>query len=519
MKVEPFEPTIPDILDLNAKWRTHENALIYGDIILSWADLNRKLNQTAHGLQAMGLQKGDRVAVFMQNDLSTVIAMLGAVKSGAVLVPLNLSVTNRTAALQINDSDCSAVFATPDESRRIDEIRSELSTVPASNFIIAGEEKTGWTRLETWLDKQSTDSPTVSSNISDTMYFIYSSGTTGIPKGIVHTHKNGVGLANTMSHNTSIQGGSVIVHAIGLYSNLSWITLLCAVYCSACFVLMKDFDPETMLSLIERHQGTHLNMVPVMYQLLMNHPSFPKSDISSLKTVLSAGSPLSFDLKKQMMDELQCDLVELYGLTEGFFTFLTPKDALKKPKSVGRPTFGGDMRIVDDDDRDVSTGDQGEIIGRTAYVMRGYLNQPQKTKDAFLIDENGNQWLRTGDIGKIDEEGFLYITDRKKDMIISGGQNIFPTDIESIAIGHPQVKEVAVIGIPHEKWGETPMALVVLKQSASIAKPELIEWINSRVGKRQRINALEFRESLPRNPMGKLLKKELRQPYWPESGK
>jgi acyl-CoA synthetase (AMP-forming)/AMP-acid ligase II len=220
-------------------------------------------------------------------------------------------------------------------------------------------------------------------------------------------------------------------------------------------------------------------------------------------------------LKQKAIDELGCAVIELYGLTEGFMTTLQPEDAEGRLASVGKPVCGNDLILLDDDDNLLGLGDSGEICVRSVHWMIEYHNRPDATEEAMYIDPEGRQWLRSGDIGRVDEEGFLFIVDRKKDMILSGSQNIYPTDIEAIMSEHPQISEVTVIGIPHEKWGETPLALVVLREAAGErTEEEILQWTNERVGKRQRINGVEIRQDLPRNPNGKVLKRELRKEYW-----
>ena len=225
---------------------------------------------------------------------------------------------------------------------------------------------------------------------------------------------------------------------------------------------------------------------------------------------MCCGSPLAGPLKAQVVQRMRCELIELYGLTEGLITTLAPEDVERKLASVGKPLPGTDLRILGPDDRDVPPGEAGEIVGRGRIVMAGYHARPDASAEATFVDEQGRRWLRTGDIGRLDEEGFLYIVDRKKDMILSGGQNIYPADIESVMLGHPDVAEVAVIGIPSERWGETPLAVVVPRPGASGDAVALTAWTNERVGRQQRISGIAWRDSLPRNANGKILKRELR---------
>ncbi len=513
MEVERIEPLLPEIVELHGRWRANKVALIFEDERLTYSELNRKLNQVANGLKAVGIGKGGSVAVLMKNEMATMIVMLGVIKSGAAMVPLNLSIGDDTLETQINDSGCLAVFATTEETKRIEKVRDRLINVPPSNLFVAGAALEGWNRFETWLDEQSEENPKIEIQPDEVMNIIYSSGTTGVPKGITHSHKDRINTIYDLSIQMGFRSDSVFASAIGLYSNISYLCLLIAVFQGGTLVLAEKFDAKMMLAALARHRCTHLFMVPLTYQMILEHPDFADYDLSSLDTVCSVGSPLFRNLKDQMLNLLKCNVTELYGLTEGFFTFLNSKDIRKKIGSVGLPPPGYDLRILDEDRKELPIGSQGEIVGRSRNLMVGYHNLPETTEKAFYVDEMGRQWLCTGDIGKLDEDGFLYITDRKKDMIISGGQNIFPTDIEAVAVRHPQISEIAVVGVPHEKWGETPIAFVVPAKDADTTELDFQQWINERVGKRQRINQLKIVESLPRNPTGKILKRELQKPY------
>jgi acyl-CoA synthetase (AMP-forming)/AMP-acid ligase II len=238
-----------------------------------------------------------------------------------------------------------------------------------------------------------------------------------------------------------------------------------------------------------------------------------RHDLSSLEAIMCCGSPLPPPVKRGIRDRLGCQLIELYGLTEGIITTLAPEDFDRRIESVGKPIPGQHIRLVGNDDREVASGEQGEVVGFGRLVMAGYHNRADATAEATWLDSAGRRWLRTGDIGRLDAEGFLYIVDRKKDMILSGGQNIYPADIEAVMREHPAIREVAVVGVASDRWGETPLAVVVLKSGATarVTADELVTFTNTRVGKQQRISGVVFRASLPRNPNGKILKRELRR--------
>ncbi|MFI5353957.1 MAG: class I adenylate-forming enzyme family protein [Candidatus Binatales bacterium] len=289
--------------------------------------------------------------------------------------------------------------------------------------------------------------------------------------------------------------------------------MLATILVGGTIVLLKTFSPREALALIEAECITHGAFVPVQLERLLGYPERRAFRTDSLETLMCCGSPLAADVKGGFAREFDCDLIELYGLTEGLITILEPEDFERKLQSVGKPVLGADIRILGDDDREVAPGEIGEIVGHGRLVMTGYHGLEEANREATWIDAAGRQWLRTGDLGRLDAEGFLYIVDRKKDMILSGGQNIYPADIETVMREHPAVAEVAVIGIASERWGETPLAVAVLHAGRVLTTAELVEWTNARVGKQHRISGVVWRESLPRNPNGKVLKRELRQKF------
>jgi acyl-CoA synthetase (AMP-forming)/AMP-acid ligase II len=278
-------------------------------------------------------------------------------------------------------------------------------------------------------------------------------------------------------------------------------------------VLARAFNPREALALIEAERVTHGAFVPVQLERLLALPERGAFETRSLETLMCCGSPLKPEVKRGFAREFNCDLIELYGLTEGLITILEPEELERKISSVGKPVLGADIRILGEDEREVAPGETGEIVGRGRLVMAGYHGREEANREATWIDPSGNQWLRTGDLGRFDSEGFLYIVDRKKDMILSGGQNIYPTDIETVLLEHAAVAEAAVIGIASERWGETPLAVVVLRPGHAPRATELLDWTNARVGRQQRLSGVVPRDSLPRNANGKVLKRELRREY------
>jgi long-chain acyl-CoA synthetase len=346
---------------------------------------------------------------------------------------------------------------------------------------------------------------------------IYSSGTTGTPKGIVQPHA--MRWAHIRRGSATGYGpGSVTLIATPLYSNTTLVALIPSMAWGGAVVLMKKFDALTYLELAQHHHVTHTMLVPVQYRRLMAHPRFDEFDLSTFVAKFSTSAPFHAELKADVLKRWPGALTEYYGLTEGGGTLILHCHLHPdKLHTVGQPSEGHDLRLINDDGQQlpadaVQRGDSGEVVGRSPGMMTGYHQQPTKTAEAEWFDEQGRRYIRTGDIGHFDADGFLILTDRRKDMIISGGFNIYPSDLEAVLRQHPAVADASVFGVPSEAWGETPVGCVVLRDGDSEQAVEAIrEWVNAQVGKTQRLSALRAVAELPRSAIGKVLKRELRE--------
>ncbi len=508
----PRETTLPDLIRLHGRWRADREALIVGEHRLDWREFERSTSRVANGLAALGLAAGDRVVLLMDNGLEMALLLFGIIRQGCVAVPLNVSVPDAAVAAMIEDAGARAIFASGTHCARIDALSGRSARITDARRVAIGAVPPGWIRFDDWHAAQSEElanlvRPEQECNV------IYSSGTTGIPKGIVHTHRCRLSWAADLAQVLRYRSDCVTLCSLGLYSNITWVAMLCTVYVGGTMVVMPSFRPETALELIERERITHGTVVPLQIERMLAEPSLAGRDLSSLDTFMCCGSPLSLALKRGFPDRFRCTLIELYGLTEGVCTVLAAEDFERKTASVGKPFLAADLKIVGEDDRELPAGATGEIVGRGPLMMSGYLNRDAASAEATWTDAAGERWLRTGDLGRLDEEGFLYVVDRKKDMILSGGQNIYPADIEEVMREHPDVAEVAVIGLRSRKWGETPVAIVVAAHGTRPHPTELREWTNARVGKQQRLADVILRGSLPRNPNGKILKRELRAEF------
>ena len=505
-------PIVPDLIVQHGRNQGRKPALLEGTRRLDWAGFDAATNRVANGLLELGLGPGTRLAVLMSNSIEMALVLFGAGKAGVSVVPLNVSVADAAVAAMMRDSAASAVAASGEHCRRIDALIAAGDIDPAITRIGVGTPP-GEARLEceAWHAAAPATAPEADVSPETECNIIYSSGTTGLPKGIVHTHGCRMRWATDLAIALRYHSGAVTVCSLGLYSNISWVAMLCTVLVGGTIVVMPSFSAGALAATIEGFRVTHGAFVPVQLQRLMELDDVDRSDFSSLQAIMCCGSPLAPSLKRQARDTLDCELIELYGLTEGIVTTLAPEDFDRKVDSVGKPIPGQQLALVRDDDREAGPGEFGEICGYGRLVMEGYHNRPEATTEATWLDPRGRRWLRTGDIGRLDDEGFLYIVDRKKDMILSGSQNVYPVDIEMAMLGHPGVREVAVVGVPSERWGETPLAVVV--PAGAVEAAELVAWTNARVGRQQRIAGAVFVDELPRNPNGKILKRELRKLY------
>ena len=513
-------PLLPDLLDRQSRWLGEKPALICDDIRWSWREFGERLRRFATALATSGIRPGDRVVVIMSNGPEMLEALFGTLRAGACVVPLNVSVAPAALAAMIDDCGARAVFASDEYHEQLTPARHDSVKLWVTSDG-TGSPCSPWQPYDSWLNQPlSADvaqfierlkiEPEAACNI------IYSSGTTGVPKGIVHDHHRRADWARSMALALRYDSRAVTICPIGLYSNISWVSMLSTFVVGGTLVVERQFDPARVLATIARERVTHGSLVPIIVQRLLEADEFSRSDRSSLRALMCCGSPLSLPLKRRALNDFGCAFIELYGLTEGVITTLEPEEAQGREMSVGKPLPGTDILLLNEQDQPVPCGESGEIVSRGHITMTGYFNRPDANAESSWRDADGKVWLRTGDIGRLDAEGYLYIVDRKKDMIISGGQNIYPADIEAVAAHHPLVAEIAVIGLKSSRWGETPFAIVVPRstmQNPVALAEELREWINARVGKQQRVAGVALTSALPRNPNGKILKRELRETY------
>jgi acyl-CoA synthetase (AMP-forming)/AMP-acid ligase II len=505
---------LPDIWRSHAEYYPEKLAIVCGARRLTWAEFNAAMNRVANALAAIGIGKGDKVAVLMGNELETLPVIFGVVKSGACVVPSSALLTSEQIATMFDDCDAAVVIAAAHLRDLVDPVRPRLAKVRRDGWIGFGFEGNGWRSFASFVAAASEGEPETRYDLGDPFNIIYSSGTTGLPKGIVQTHRARQHWAYSNAIEMRFDQTSRTLTTTALYSNGTWLMVLPTLFAGGTLHVLPQFSPRAFLETVERERITHTFMVPAQYIALLAEPELERFDLASLRVMLSAGSPLRPDTKAGILERIGSGLFELYGCSEGVATMLKPEQHEGKFGTVGTPVLGFEIRIIDAEGRVLPRGETGEIVGYGAGLMTEYYRKPAETEAVIWRDERGRSFVRTGDIGRQDEDGFLTILDRKKDMIISGGFNVFPTDIESLVGEHEDVLDVTVIGIPHERWGETPLALVVARPGSTLSEGALLGWANARLAKHQRLAAVEFRDEFPRNALGKVLKRLLRDPYW-----
>jgi len=496
---------IADLIHLHAQEAPSRAALEDSRRTLDYGALDALMDRVAASLQRDGLREGDAIAVCAVSGVDYAALLLGAMRAGIVVAPLAPGSAPASLARMIEDAQARILF--------LDATTADTIGTAAAGALprIALDGSGAGQPFESWLAPQGSHPRRVEPQPSWPLSIIYSSGTTGEPKGIVQGH--GMRWAH-VRRGAKFEYGpeTVMLLSTPLYSNTTLVVFFPTLAYGGCVLLMPKFDTAAYLALAERRRVTHTMLVPVQYQRLMAHPDFDRYDFSSFRFKFSTSAPFSAALKAEVLERWPGGLVEFYGMTEGGGTCILEAHLHPdKLHTVGQPAEGSDIRLIDEAGVEVARGEAGEVVGHSAGMMVGYHGQPEKTRAAEWFDPSGKRFIRTGDIGRFDEDGFLVLFDRKKDMIISGGFNIYPSDLEAVLRGHAAVADVAVIGMPSEQWGETPVAFVVRRAGDETSGEALLQWANAQLGKTQRLARLHLIDELPRSPIGKVLKRELRE--------
>jgi acyl-CoA synthetase (AMP-forming)/AMP-acid ligase II len=509
--------TLADMVRIQGRNRGEVTVFEFEGRRTSFAEFDENTNRVANGLAALGVRPRERVAYLGKNSDIYFELLLGAIKANVVLAPVNWRLAGPEIAFIVEDCKAAVLFIGPEF---IDQVRGIQAQLPSVRIFMTTEGGAPeWPDYAAWRDAQPSSDPKVPIEPKDIAIQLYTSGTTGKPKGAMLSHANFLSLVRAGGaerpdwNKWSNDDVSLVAMPVFHIGGSGWGML--GIYHGAKGVIAREFDPTKVLDFLEQSGITKLFMVPAAMQFVVRQPRAREMDFSKLKYMLYGASPIPAALLKECIEVFKCGFVQMYGMTEttGTIVALPPEDhveGLERMRSAGKALPGVELAILDAEGNRLPPGEVGEIATRSGSNMAGYWNLPEAT--AKTLDKDN--WLRTGDAGYLDQDGYLYIHDRIKDMIISGGENIYPAEVESAICDHPDVAEAAVVGVPDEKWGEAVKAIVVMKPGRQATPADIVAFTRTRIAAFKTPKSVEFIDGLPRNPSGKILRRHLRDPYW-----
>jgi len=502
--------TVPELVRYHAEHQPEHAALVQDERRLTYAELDALMDRIATGLQRSGLQSRDVIAICASTSIPYAALFLGALRAGVTVTPLAPSSTPESLAGMIADCGAKLFFLDAAVAAELGSVLPAIDAGLIADGRISLDGSSAGRPFEAWLPEPGARPRPVALQPDQPFNIIYSSGTTGAPKGIVQSHQ----MRWMHVRRRLYTEQAVTLISTPLYSNTTLVSFFPTMANGGTAILMARFDVAKFLTLAEQHRVTHAMLVPVQYKRIMEYPEFDKFDLSSFQMKTCTSAPFAAELKADILRRWPGGLVEWFGMTEGGGAcMLVCHEHPDKLHTVGQPAEGHDIRLIGDDGKEVAPGEVGEIVGHSPGIMNAYHNQPAKTAEAEWFDAAGRRFIRTGDVGRFDEDGFLVLMDRKKDMIISGGFNVYPSDLEAVLLQHEAVAEAAVVGVPSDRWGETPVAFISVKPGMTADAKDVREWANARLGKTQRLSELKVLDALPRSHIGKVLKRELRDSF------
>ena len=501
---------ITDAILAHADTRGDQAAVKRGDHVTTYGEMRDRACRVAGGLRRCGLRPGSRVAILTGASDRFFEIWLGASLGGFVLAPINARLAPPEVVYIVNDCEAGVLIVDGPFIDLVAGIRSELTTV---REVIALGEHADWHAYTRWRDTQEPVTGAPAADAGWTMLQMYTSGTTGFPKGVELNHSSMLACIRSMMGETGWPAGEVALVTAPLFHTAGCAWASCALVSGGTIVLLQEMTPVAILAAIEEHAVTQALLVPAVIQMVLQAPGCESTDLTSLRRILYGASPIPVPVLRDAVRTFDCEFEQGYGLTEtvGPVAMLRPADHADESKmqSCGRVVPGSEIRVVDRAGRDCATGEVGEIIVSGEQLMNGYWRRPEDTAEAIR-----DGWLHTGDAGYFDEDGYLYIHDRLKDMIVSGAENVYPAEVERVLQDFPGVADVAVIGVPDERWGEAVKALVVAGEGAAFSEQDVIAYASEHIARFKCPKSVEFVDAIPRNPSGKILKKVLRAPYW-----
>ncbi|MFK7806052.1 MAG: fatty acid--CoA ligase [Anaerolineae bacterium] len=504
---------VADIVRVNAKVQPAAVAMLLDEQETSYGELDTRASQVANGIISAGIAPQTRLALIDKNADNFFEILFGTAKSNTVMVAINWRLAPPEVAFVINDALAEILFVGREYVELVEAVQDQLTTV--KKIIVLEGEHADWETYADWRNRQSAADPMLPIKHSDVAMQLYTSGTTGHPKGVQLTNDNIMAAMPSCVDWVDVKPDDISFVCMPFFHIAGSAWGLVGLYNGIKNVLVREINPPQILEIIEKERITKSFFVPAIILFLLQTPSIKTTDLSSLRAIFYGASPIPLDLLKQAIAVFKCGFAQVYGLTEttGAVTYMPPEDHANpvgnRLRSCGKALPIAEMAVFGADDKPVPTGEVGEIVCKSPLNMKGYWNLPQATANAIRGD-----WFYTGDAGYMDEDGYVYIHDRIKDMIISGAENIYPAEVESALFEHPAIADVAVIGVPDDKWGESVHAVVVTADGGELSAEEIIEFARERIAGYKIPRSIDFIAELPRNPSGKILKRELRIPYW-----